>query len=739
MKKILLTILATVAITGIKAQSEPAYLDDILLQSFGWDEYNQPRNTNEGGLYEFYYSRAGNLKALGFDMIWMPPPSKSTGGVGYFPTELYNFSNTSWGTEAQLRKMLLNMNARGINPIADVVANHRSGTTGWTDFTNPTWGCDAIVSNDEATAAYDSGTAGVTCKPSGAADTGEGFDGSRDMDHTNPVVQSGYKEFLTRLKELGFKGWRWDVAKGFSPSYFGMYIKESQPYYSVGENWDGNVDVLKSWINGTYAGGATVSGAFDFALYYNMSNTFATANASNNYNNLNWSGAMAGLAGQFGFAEKAVTFVDNHDTFVQNSAFLGANIPKAYTYILTHPGIPSVFAPHYFGGTYTKDGVTRTYSTANKPIIEKLMAIRKSTGIDAYSHINIDKSENGIYAAYILKRSGDAEPKIAMKIGPYDWTPAGGGWTQVISSPDNEYAVWTKTAVNVPPVIQINEPSGTYSAGASKSISITATDDSGTAPVIRYTTDGSEPTSASAVYSGPFTINATSTVKAIAFDNANASSGVVERNYTFATPSTQGIVIRFNPSGSGWTQPYIHYWNVQPAGTIADANWNSPVAMTPDPYNPGWFTYTFAGATSVNFLFRNGSSTGTPGSTQTRDINNVTQNNCYVWDATSSNFVRTTDCSALNLATGETDAKDNKTTLQITQNPVTNGEMKVKYTNANRGVLHMFDMSGKAVGSYKLSSNSAEETFRLNGVKAGIYVVQLKSDSGTAAAKVIVK
>lgn len=738
MKKILLTIFATVAITGIKAQSEPAYLDDIMLQSFGWDEYNQPRNLNEGGLYEFYYSRAGNLKALGFDMIWMPPPSKSTGGVGYFPTELFNFSSTSWGTETQLRKMLTNMNVRGIYPIADVVANHRSGTTGWTDFTNPTWGCDAIVINDEATAAYDSGTPGVSCRPSGAADTGDGFGGSRDMDHTNPVVQNGYKEFLTKLKELGFKGWRWDVAKGFGTQYFRDYIATSKPYYSVGEYWDDKVEALKNWTSATSTDQVANSGAFDFTLYYNMSNTFATSGATNNYSKLNSSGAMAGLAGQYGFADKAVTFVDNHDTFVHNSAFLGVNIPKAYTYILTHPGIPSVFAPHYFGGTYAKDGVTRTYSTANKPIIEKLMAVRKTAGIDAYSHITIDKSVVGLYAAYISKRFG-AEPVIAMKIGPEPWSPSGSGWTQVISNSDDEYAVWTKTAVNVPPVIQINEPSGTYSAGASKSISITATDDSGSAPVIRYTTDGSEPTSASAVYSGPFTINATSTVKAVAFDNANASSGVVERNYTFATPSTPGIVIKFNPTGSGWTQPYIHYWNVQPAGTIADSNWSSPVAMTADPYNPGWFTYTFVGATSVNFLFRNGSSIGTPGSTQTRDITNVTQNSCYAWDATSSNFVRTTDCSALNLATGETNAKDNKTTLQVTQNPVMNGEMKVKYTNAKGGVINMFDMSGKAVGSYKLSSNSAEETFRLNGLKAGVYVVQLKSDAGTAATKVIVK
>lgn len=30
--------------------------------------------------------------------------------------------------------MLANMNARGLYPIADVVVNHRSGTTGWVDL-----------------------------------------------------------------------------------------------------------------------------------------------------------------------------------------------------------------------------------------------------------------------------------------------------------------------------------------------------------------------------------------------------------------------------------------------------------------------------------------------------------------------------------------------------------------------------------------------------------------------------
>lgn len=622
MRRILLNFFALFVMITANGQ---AYLDDIMFQSFGWDEYMQPRVVNEGGLYEFYNARAGNLKANGFDMVWLPPPSVSTGGVGYFPTELFNFSQTSWGSEAQLRKMLTNMNARGIYPIADVVANHRSGTTGWTDFTNPAWGCDAIVSDDEA--ATDPGNTG--CKPTGNPDTGEGFHGSRDMDHTNLTVRNGYKEFLTRLKGLGFKGWRWDVAKGFSPQYFGEYIGASQPYYSVGEYWDGNVAALKNWINGTYTGGVNISGTFDFAAYYTLSKIIQE-NPTNNYSTLNVNGHMAGLAGEYGFAEKAVTFVDNHDTFVHNSAFQGNNIMVAYAYILTHPGIPSVFAPHYYGGTYSKDGTTRNYGTGYADKINQLTAIRKATGLNAFSSITIDKAEAGLYAAYIKKADTDAEPSVAMKIGPYTWTPTGTGWTLATSG--TNYSVWTKTAVNTPPSISMSPSTTTYVKGATVNVTLEATDTSGT-PTIRYTTDGSEPTASSPVYSGPIALTSTTTIKAAAFDDKGLSSGTLERTFTFNTPKT--IIVRFNPAGSGWTTPYIHYWGAQPAGVLADAVWGTPVAMTADPNNAGWFMYTFNNVTSVNLLFRNGDASGVPGTTQTGDFNNVTQDTWYKWITTS--------------------------------------------------------------------------------------------------------
>lgn len=736
-----LLLVLLLSVISVKGQD---YLDDIMFQSFGWDEYSQSRHTSEGGFYEYYNSRAGNLKAMGFDMIWLPPPSASTGGVGYFPTEWFNFSQTSWGSEAQLKKMLTNMNSRGVYPIADVVVNHRSGTTGWTDFTNPTWGCETICSNDDAANPANVYTG---CRPSGAADTGEEFPGSRDLDHTNLTVQNGVKDFLSRLKALGFKGWRWDVAKGFAPVYFGNYIQASQPYYSVGENWDGNATNLKNWIDGTYAGGinpsTTVSGAFDFSTYYTLSKIIVTSTetkdgiplqmATNNFSSLNNSGSMAGLAGQFGYAEKAVTFVDNHDTFVGKEAFLGNNIPKAYAYILTHPGIPCVFAPHYYGGTYTKDGITRNYGAGYATAINKLMAIRKTTGINAYSHITIDKAEVGLYAAYIKKNASDTEPVVAVKIGPYSWTPTlGTGW--VLSASGTDYAVWTKTAVNVAPNINITPAVSKYTQGTNLTVTISSTDDSGVAPVVRYTLDGSDPTASSPIYSSPFVINSNTTVKAVAFDNLGLSSGVVEKAFSFEAP--QNIVVRFKPPTTtpNWPLPKIHYWNYSPSNALPAANWGTPINMTADTENVGWFKYTFPNVSQVSFLFRDGNSTGTLGVTQTGDIVNVTQDSWYEWDPTNSLFVK-----QVSLSTDDLAVNAKKVTLEILQNPALNGVIRVRYSNAKGGNLYLYDLSGKMLKTQKVSANSGDDTISVSNLQSGNYLLMLKSDQGMSVSKVMIK
>lgn len=45
----------------------------------------------------------------------------------------------------------------------------------------------------------------------------------------------------------------------------------------------------------------------------------------------------------------AVTFIDNHDTYSQNVwPFPSDKVMLGYTYILTHPGIPSIVSLHFF-------------------------------------------------------------------------------------------------------------------------------------------------------------------------------------------------------------------------------------------------------------------------------------------------------------------------------------------------------------------------------------------------------
>jgi len=56
----------------------------------------------------------------------------------------------------------------------------------------------------------------------GGPDSGDGHAVGRDLDHTNPDVGAAIKEFLKRFQKVGFKGWRYDLVKG----YAGMFVAE---------------------------------------------------------------------------------------------------------------------------------------------------------------------------------------------------------------------------------------------------------------------------------------------------------------------------------------------------------------------------------------------------------------------------------------------------------------------------------------------------------------------------------
>lgn len=91
------------------------------------------------------------------------------------------------------------------------------------------------------------------------------------------------------------------------------------------------------------------------------------------------------------------------------------------------------------------------------------------------------------------------------------------------------------------------------------------------------------------------------------------------------------------------------------------------------------------------------------------------------------------------LATVETNAADNAVKIQLAQNPVANGLANVKLTNAKNGTISVYDLSGKLVQSFMVTSDNGIQSLRLNNVKSGMYLLQLKTENGNAVTKMIVK
>ncbi|RWW38154.1 hypothetical protein BHE74_00056622, partial [Ensete ventricosum] len=124
--------------------------------------------------------------------------------------------------------------------------------------------------------------------------------------------------------------------------------------------------------------------------------------------------------------EKAVTFVDNHDTGSTQRMwpFPSDKVMQGYAYILTHPGVPSIFYDHMF-------------DWGLKAAITQLTEIRTRNGIHSGSSLNILASDADLYVAMI-------DGKIATKLGSrYDVGNLVPSNFQVVAS-GNDWCVWEK-------------------------------------------------------------------------------------------------------------------------------------------------------------------------------------------------------------------------------------------------------------------------------------------------------
>jgi alpha-amylase len=387
------------------------------LQGFHWASHAgayDHASRSRKSWYRILQENAPAIKAAGFTWVWFPPPSDSLAPEGYIPRR-WNVLDTRYGSEAELRAAV-----RALEPVAalaDVVINHRVGArTSGADFQDPPFPDNraAIVRDDES---------GIG---TGNWDSGERHPCGRDLDHSNHDVRQAIKHYLQRLRSVGFRGWRYDLCKGYHGRFVGEYNDATAPEFSVGEFFDGDRQKLTHWLDAT--GGKST--AFDFPTRYLL----YEACMSDDYSRLrSQNGNRVVPGGLLGFwPSRAVTFVDNHDTECRRDRehcchndgtrhFPGKSVDMGYAYTLTHPGIPCVFWSHFFD-----------WGTPTRQRIERLLRVRRWAGIHARSGIEIKEARKGLYAAII-------DGKVAVKLGSRDWSP-GGGWE--LAADGDHFAVW---------------------------------------------------------------------------------------------------------------------------------------------------------------------------------------------------------------------------------------------------------------------------------------------------------
>lgn len=418
--------------------SAPGQCPDVMLQAFYWDSYDATKSTTKYGRTKWIDhingTNGSNAVEMGqwFDMIWLPQLSKSTGGMGYLPTDYGNLDG-DLGTKRKLEELVGIFHQNGARVIADIVINHACAKQGWCNFGTYNFGeygsftpdGSYICSTDEMN--YDSKAGSCKGYATGGADDGYGdeanYPDGRDWDHTNPEVRAMFKAYLKWLRnEVKIDGFRYDYCKGYHNSHINDYNRAAEAYFSVMEYWDGNVNTLQSRL--TDAGWNTTT--FDFATKYTA---FNDGIAAENYYKLKG----AGLPGA-GKSRYAVTFVDSHDSFQRdNNELCGEGnsmslcrdkVLLCNAYMLSMPGVPCVFWPHW---------------VTFKDEIKKMINARYKTGVHSESSVN-DEAGNGYYKATIYGKNGE----IRLLLGPnsgYNTTPQ--GYTLAVKG--TNYGVYYKT------------------------------------------------------------------------------------------------------------------------------------------------------------------------------------------------------------------------------------------------------------------------------------------------------
>lgn len=453
---------------------------DVLLQSFYWAHEGSsatPFTTFGDVTWSKLAAEAEDLAQF-FDIVWLAPSQETADYTGYLPMNYSNqgtyveaeghHGHSPWGTAQDLRTLIDKLHQGGAKVVADIVLNHTSaghvdeysgGDKNWCTWTEndfgqygkftPDWSWitadDEMYATDKVSGRIDKSVTGDCGAHGGDASlVGDesGYtiyeDGnkktaywsyseynstySRDLAHGKKEVREMSRAYLTWMRDsIGYDGWRWDFMKGFEGKHLFDYNRTTAPYFSVAEVFDGDINkqlgVLEDFNYSTYV--------FDFPGKFTIYNEAIGAYALNLLQSKKYS---------LLFTDKkkyAVSFIDNHDSFREESNMLGKEHPNelddmkspmALAYLLSMPGVPCVFYPYW-----------NNYKDA----CVKLIKARKSAGVHSESSVKKEWAGSGsmgqnYYTALIEGKKGYLFLKLGYdcypKNTPSEASPDGKAW-----------------------------------------------------------------------------------------------------------------------------------------------------------------------------------------------------------------------------------------------------------------------------------------------------------------------
>ena len=527
----------------------PAEYGGVMLQGFYWDGYDDAQWT-------VLEAQADELSQY-FKLVWLPQ-SGNCGGKSMGYDDLYWFPGgtnytSSFGTEAQLRSLIQTFKQKGIGTIADVVINHRRNVSNWVDFPKETYkGVTYEMLSTDIVGNDDGGNTKTWATQNGYSlssnnDSGEGWDGMRDLDHKSENVQKIVKAYLHMLLEdLGYAGFRYDMVKGYSGSFTKDYNNDAKPKFSVGECWDGT-QTIKNWIDAT----DKASAAFDFQFRYTVRNAANNGawNRLAQQNDGNWP-LMSNNFQSGSYKQLAVTFVENHDTERRPNAEqdpIKKDTLAANAYLLAMPGTPCVFMTHWLDC---------------KQDIKSMIDVRYLAGILNTSDYKQEASSTNYHAVSVV----GSKAKLLCVVGntAESYTPSDASWVKVLTG--RHYAYFLDKAANT---AWVSHASGNYEGSLQVLLSAVTNSDA----KLVYTTDGSTPTASStqAVSGTLLAIDKGTTVLKVGLLKGGTVSSVVTRTYTVTEPTefsipdfcvvNAGETCAFFESPAAWSKANCWAWD----------------------------------------------------------------------------------------------------------------------------------------------------------------------------------